>query len=124
MSAIANQSSGYTAVNLKAVGDAVAGRIVGFEDYQVTDFQTKQPKVFEKSGDPVMATRVHLETEPGNENSRVTLWAEKQNMLKAIAVAFRAAGKSDIAEGDDLAVTFTGYDGRAHAFSAAYSPAE
>ena len=123
MSAIANQSSGYTSITLKATGDAVAGRIVGFEDYQVKDYQTKEPKVF-PSGDPVMGVRVHLETSPGDEKSRVTLYAEKANMLKAIAAAVRGAGKQDIAEGDDLAVTRTGMDGRAITFSAAYSPAE
>jgi hypothetical protein len=123
LSAIANQSAGYTSVSLKNVGDAVAGRIVGFEDYQVTDWQTKELKFF-KSGDPIMATRVHLETDPGNESSRVTLYAEKANMKKAIGTAFRAAGRSDLVIGDDLAVTFSGFDGRAHAFQADYSAAE
>lgn len=123
MSAIAQQSSGYTAVNLGATGDAVAGRIIGFEDYQVLEYGTKKPKVF-PSGDPVMGTRIHLETSPGDESSRVTLWAEKVNMLKAIAVAVRGCGKSDIAEGDDLAVTRTGMDGKSITFSSAYSPAE
>jgi hypothetical protein len=45
-------------------------------------------------------------------------------MLKAIAAAVREAGRVDIAEGDDLAVTFTGFDGRAKTFSAAYAPGE
>lgn len=123
MSAISQVSSGYTAVNLKNVGDAVAGRIVGFEDYQVNDFSTKQPKFF-PSGDPIMGTRVHLETTPGDEETRVTLWAEKANMIKAIAAAVRQAGKADIEEGADLAVTWTGFNGKAKTFSAAYSPAE
>lgn len=123
MSAIASQSSGYDAVQFRSVGDAVAGRIIGFEDYQVTDFSTKEPKFF-KSGDPIMGTRVHLETRPGDESSRVTLYAEKVNQLKAIAAAVRAAGKVDIEIGADLAVTHTGVDGRAKAFSAAYSPSE
>ena len=123
MSTIANVSSGYTSVSFKNVGDAVAGRIIGFDDYQVSDWQTKEPKFF-KSGDPIMGTKVHLETSPGDESSRVTLFAEKVNMLKAVAAAVREAGKNDIAIGDDLAVTFTGYEGRAKTFSAAYSPAE
>lgn len=120
MSAISQQSSGYTAVNLKATGDAVAGRIVGFEDYQVKVFGTNDLKFF-PSGDPVMGVRIHLETNPGDESSRVTLWAEKANMLKAIAKGVREAGASDIEIGGDLAVTRTGMDGRAITYSSAYS---
>lgn len=136
MSAIANQSSGYTGVQLKNVGDSVAGRIVSFNDYQVTEFGSKVPKWWvdgkpvalpadQASGfRPVEGAKIDLEAEPGNEASRVTLWAEKANMLKAIAGAVRAQGRTDIAVGDDLAVTFSGFEGRAHAFTAAYSPAE
>lgn len=123
MSAISQVSSGYTAVTMNNVGDAVAGRITGFDDYQVNDFTTKQPKFF-PSGDPIMGTKIHLETRPGDEESRVTLWAEKANMLKAIAAAVRDKGAADIAEGADLAVTFTGFNGKAKTFTAAYSPAE
>lgn len=123
MSAIASQSSGYTSVSLKAQGDAVAGRIIGFDDYQLTDFKTKELRFF-PSGDPIMGTKVHLETDPGNEDSRVTLYAEKVNMLKAIAKAMREAGRTDLVIGDDLAVTRTGMDGNAITFSAAYAVAE
>lgn len=122
MSAIANQSSGYTAVSLKTAGDSVTGRIIDFADYQVTEFDTKKPKFF-PSGDPIMGVRVDMETNPGHEDSRVTLWAEKKNMLKAIADAVRGADKADIAIGDDLAVTRVGMDGKSITFVAAYSPA-
>lgn len=131
MSAFGNIGSGYDGVKFNTVGDAIAGRIVSFEDFQVTEFaddpkrgvKKGDPKVF-PSGDPILGVKVNLETEPGNEGSRVTLWVEKPAMLKAIATAFRQAGKTDVAVGDDLAVTFTGYNGRAKAFSAAYSPAD
>lgn len=122
MSAISAQNTGYPSANLRNAGDSVAGRIVGFEDYQVKDWSTKEPKFF-PSGDPIMGTRIHLETNPGDETSRVTLYAEKVNMLKAIAVAVRKAGKDDIAEGDDLAVTRTGLDGRSITYSADYATA-
>lgn len=131
MSAIANASSGYTAVKFKAVGDAVAGRIIEFEDYQEKEFADDEKRGVKKgdpktypSGDPVMGTKIGLETEPGKEASRVTLWAQGKLMLAAIHAAVRGAGKQDIAVGDDLAVTFTGHDGRAKTYSAAYSPAE
>lgn len=122
MSIIGNTSGGdsYPRVSFKSVGDSVAGRIVSFEDYQVKDFQTKEPKFF-PSGDPIMGVKVHLELTPGDAASRVTLWAEKKNMLKAIKNAVVGAGAQDIEEGADLAVTFSGYDGRAHAYQAAYA---
>jgi hypothetical protein len=114
----------YPAVTFRAVGDSVAGRIVGHEDYQETDFDSKQPRFYPNSGDPVMGVRIYLETRPGDESSRVTLWCQGKLLMKAVATAFRGAGKNDIDDGDDLAVTFTGYDGRAKTYSAAYSPAE
>lgn len=124
MSAIASQtSSGYKAVRFSQTGDSVAGRIVGFEDYQVTEYGTGKPKVF-PSGDPIMGTRVHLETEPGNESSRVTLWVEKAAQLKAVADAFRRAGVQDLRIGDDLAMTRTGMNGNAQTYSAEYATAE
>lgn len=131
MSAIANASTGYDAVKFKSVGDAVAGRIISFEDYQEKEFADDATKGVKKgdpktypSGDPIMGTKINLETNPGDEKSRVTLWAQGKLMLAAIAAAVRGAEKPDIAIGDDLAVTFTGYDGRAKAYSAAYSPAD
>lgn len=126
MSAFGNVSTGdkYPAVTFKSVGDSVAGRIVGHEDYQETVFGSKELKFYPNSGDPVMGVRIFLETKPGDEESRVTLWCQGKLLMKAVATAFRAAGVQDIREGDDLAVTFTGYDGRAKTYSAAYSPAE
>lgn len=131
LSAIANASSGYTAVKFKAVGDAIAGRIIAFEDYQEKEYADDQARGVKKgdpktypSGDPIMGTKISLETNPGDESSRVTLWAQGKLMLAAIAAAVRGSERADIAVGDDLAVTFTGYDGRAKAYSAAYSPAD
>jgi hypothetical protein len=124
MSAIANRTAErYTTVSLKNLGDSVAGRIVAFEDYQPTDFNTKELKTF-KDGSPWPGVRIHLEQEPGNEATRVTLYAEKINMLNAIGTAVAAAGASDIEVGGDLAVTFSGRDGQAHTFSAQYAKPE
>lgn len=123
MSALSQVSSGYSAVKFNVVGDAVAGRIIGFDDYAVLDFTTKEPKLF-PSGDPILGVKIHLETIPGNESSRVSLWCEKANQLKAVATAVRAAGRDDLTIGDDLAMTFTGMDGKAKTFSADYAAAE
>ena len=126
MSAIAQSSgSSYPAVQFSKIGDAVAGRIVAFEDYQEIDFDTKQPAFYAKSGDPIMGTKVHLETSPGDEGSRVTLWCKGKRMMGAVATALRKEGASDLEVGADLAVTHTGMDGRAKDYQAAYSrPAE
>ena len=126
MSALTNTSTAekYPAVTFKNVGDSVAGRIIGTEDYQETVFGSKDLKFYPQSGDPVMGVRVYLETVPGDESSRVTLWCQGKLLMKAVATAFRAAGAQDLEIGADLAVTFTGYDGRAKTYSAAYSPAE
>lgn len=121
MSLIGN--SGLSA-KFQTVGDAVAGRIVSFEDYQEQDFYTKEPKVYEKSGDPVMGVRITLEQEPGNEESRITLWAHGKLQLQAIRNAVRATNARDLEVGADLAVTFTGYQGRAKAYQAAYARPE
>lgn len=126
MSALSQTSTAekYPAVKFNSVGDSVAGRIIGTEDYQETVFGTKGELKFYPSGDPVMGVRVYMETTPGDESSRVTLWAQGKLLMKAIAVAFRAAGAQDLEVGADLAVTFTGYDGRAKTYSAAYSRPE
>jgi hypothetical protein len=124
-------SANAPAVSLKAVGDSVAGRIAEFDNYQVTHF-ADDPKngvkkgdlKFFPSGDPIMGVKVVLETSPGDAGSRVTLWAEKPNMLRAIAAAVRAQGATDLELGADLAVTFSGFEGRAHSFQAAYARAD
>lgn len=121
MSLIGNSG---TSASFGAVGDAVAGVIVAFEDYQELDFYTKEPKVYEKSGDPVMGVRITLEQTPGDGDSRITLWAKGKLQLTAIRQAVKAAGARDLEVGADLAVTFTGYQGRAKTFQAAYARPE
>lgn len=119
MGAFDNVSNNYSAAKFSALGDSVAGRIVGFDEYQTTDFQTKQPKFF-PSGDPVMGVHIHLEQSPGDPSSRVTIFADKLAQLKAIKAAFTAAGRSGLTEGDDLALSHTHMDGRAKGFKANY----
>ena len=129
MSALGTVSgTGYPSVKFQAVGDNVAGRIVAFEDYQEKEFEddkkrgvSKGDLAFYPSGDPIMGVMVHLETDPGDEASRVTLWVKGKLLSKAVAAAFRKAGATDLEIGADLAVTFTGYDGRAKTYSSAYA---
>jgi hypothetical protein len=102
----------------------VAGRIVAFDDYQEQDFYTKAPKVYEKSGDPVMGVRITLEQTPGDAESRVILWAHGKLMLSEIAQAVRATGARDLEHGANLTVTCTGYQGRAKTYQAAYTRPE
>jgi len=129
LSIIGQTSGAYPRVSFKTLGDSVAGRIVAFEDYQCTEFMDDPKrgvkkgdlKFFEKSGDPIMGVKIHLEVVPGDESSRVTLYAEKPRMLKAIASAVKSTGAPDLEEGGDLAVTWSGMDGRAQGYQAAYA---
>jgi hypothetical protein len=119
----------HPSVSFKAIGDSVGGRIVDFEEYQEQDFYSKEPKFFDNPGpdgkpQPIMGIRITLEQNPGDTSSRVTLWAKGGKMLKAIAMVVKAAGATDLEVGADLAVTFTGYDGRAKTFQAAYARPE
>ena len=130
MSLIGNISGDdkYPAVKFSNVGDAVAGVIVATEDYQEKEFgddpkkgvRKGDPKFFE-SGDPIMAVRITLETNPGDASSRVNLYAQGARMLKAIAKAVKATGAADLELGGELAVTHTGRDGNAKAYESAYA---
>jgi hypothetical protein len=113
----------YPAVKFSAVGDSVAGRIIGVLDYQETVFGSDELKTHPETGDPVWAVRIVLETVPGDESSRVTLWAQGKLLMLAITTAFRSAGAEDVAIGGFLTVTFTGYDGRAKTYQADYRTA-
>lgn len=131
MSALLGTSTAYPAVKFKNVNDGVAGTIIGHEDYQQTEYEDDAKKGVKKgdpmtypSGDPVMGTKIHLETIPGDATSRVTLYCQGKLLMKAVASAIRAAGAQDVEDGADLAVKFTGYDGRAKTYSAAYSRPE
>lgn len=128
MSVIANTSTSekYPSVSFKSIGDAVVGRIVALEDYQQTEFGSggKILKTWPKSGDPMMGTRITLETNPGDPTSRVTLWGEGRKLLMAIAAAVKGSGAPDLEIGADLAVTFTGYEGRAKTYGANYGRPE
>lgn len=122
MSAISTTATedSFPAASLKQVGDTVAGRIVSFTDYQCTDFKTKAPR-FYPSGDPILGVRVVIETNPGVESSRVTLFVQGKYYMRAIAKAVKAAGASDLAEGADLSVSVTGFDGQARLYDAEYA---
>lgn len=115
--------SGPPGVKFQTLGDSVAGRIVAVEDYQEKVFGSEELKTYPKTGDPVMGVKITLETNPGDESTRVTLWAHGKNMMQSIAQAFRAAGVSDIRVGDDMAVTWSGMDGRAKAYQSVYDKA-
>ena len=129
MSALGNVGgTSYPAVKFKNIGDNVAGRIISIEDFQETEYADDPAKGVKKgdlkfypSGDPIMGVKVGLETIPGDETSRVTLYVQGKRLMKAVATAFRRAGAADLEEGADLAVVHPGYDGRAKAYSAEYS---
>lgn len=130
-SALSQTSTGYPRFKFDKIGARVAGRIVGFEDYQETEYETDVKKgvtkgdlKFYPSGDPVMGTRIHLETEPGDPTSRVTVWCSGKLMMKAVAGAFKAKGAEDLEIGGDLAIVHDAMDGRAKDYSAEYSRPE
>jgi hypothetical protein len=132
VSVIGNTSTASSAVKFANLGDSVGGRIVAFEEYQEKEFGDNPAagikkgdlKFYPKSGDPVMGVLVTLERNPGDVSSRVSLYAQGARMLKAIAAVVKAEGASDLEIGADLAVTFTGYDGRAKVYQAAYGRPE
>ena len=122
-------SEKYPSVSFRNIGDAVVGRIVALDDYQQKEYNTNPNapvvlKFWPKSGDPMMGVRVTLETNPGDPTSRVTLWGEGKKLLMAIAGAVKGKGAPDLEVGGDLAVTFTGYDGRAKTYAANYERPE
>lgn len=128
MSAIADRGTGNKWVKFKDVGDNVVGTIVAFEDLQDKEFEDlpargvkKGDLKFYPSGDPVMFTQIILETIPGDPSSQVTLDAKGKLMMQAIGRAIKVAGGKDLEIGGDLAVVFTGYNGRAKAYSSNYS---
>jgi hypothetical protein len=85
----------------ESVGDSVDGRIVSI-----------------KHVDP--SVRIVLELTRGDKKSRVKLWAQSERLRGAIGKAFFAAGALSLELGADLTVTFTGYDGGAKEYEAAY----
>jgi hypothetical protein len=104
-------------------GSSVSGIIADFNDLQVTDFASKEPK-FWKNGDPVMQTRVSLIQPDG---SQVSLYVKPGRMMGAVRDALKEADKADIEEGAKLTVTFTGTEqGKgaqpAKTYTAAYEP--
>lgn len=114
----------YPTVKFKTVGDSVAGRIVAVADVQATEFGSSNP-AFWPDGSPKMQAKLTLETEPGNEESRVNLYiTPSKNMRNPVRAAIAAAGRSDVQVGDDIALTFTGYEGVAKVFQASYAAAE
>jgi hypothetical protein len=135
--------AGRATASFKAVGDSIAGRIVSFEDYQETEYSDDPRKLGPtgvtgvKKGDPkfypvkgkedprpVMAVRIVLDTTPGDEPTLVTLYAQGAKLQTAISAAFVEQKLGDIRVGDDLAVTFTGYEGKAKTYKAAYAKAD
>lgn len=121
MSVIGNQATTakHPTVKFAQMGNSVAGRIIEFEEYQEKEFGSNELRFF-PSGDPIMGVKVILETNPGDASSRVQLFAQGKRMLQAIAKAVKGAEAADLEIGADLAVQFTGYDGRAKVYEAKY----
>jgi hypothetical protein len=86
----------------KSVGDSVDGRIASV-----------------KHSDP--SVLIILETTPGDESSRVELWARSEQLRGAIGEAFYATGARTLEIGADLTVTFTGWDGGAKEYEVEYA---
>lgn len=111
------------------VGASVAGRIVGLQERDKHKFQTaaqraaKEPRVVDTwpNGETKKEMVVTLEQEPGDEDSRVLLVISSASQVKSTREALRAAGASDIREGDDLRQTWTGVEGIARQYTTVYS---
>ncbi len=103
MSALAGGVS-YPGVKFLTPGDAVTGKILDFNDLQVTDFSSGQPKSW-NDGQPMMQTRITLEKDGGE---KVSLFIKPGRMMKAVREAIKAAGAKDIDEDGVITVTFTG----------------
>lgn len=99
-------------IPFKEVGTPVKGIIASIEEYQVQDFTTKEPKYF-SNGDPMMGVRITL-------RDVGTVWVQGKRMINAVREAVKNAGAKDIEVGGALAITFTGWDGAAKAYTASY----
>jgi len=121
----------YPAAKFPAVGSKVAGRIISYDEAQATEFGTRAPKFF-PDGKPIMQAVIGLETVPGDETSRVTLYAEQgKRLLKSIQSAVAEAGGVAPSGhiGADLSVTKTGTEtakngAQAFTFSSVYVRAD
>jgi hypothetical protein len=94
----------YRRVSFPVEGDSVTGRIVKVDYWR--DW---------------VEHRIVLERTPGDESSRVELWAKSERLRGAIGAAFYAAGARTLEIGADLTVTFTGYDSGVKEYEAAYA---
>jgi hypothetical protein len=135
MSALAGGSS-YPTAKFGIVGKSVAGTIIDFADVQERMFNSTTPKWWGEDGKPVgmeapeanalglkpvYQVRVTLEQEPGNTESRVSLYISGKRQMDAVREAYAPYGLSDLRAGDQLRVTFTGKDGNANTWSASYA---
>lgn len=113
-----NNAPGF---RFKDIGDGIVGRIAELSEYQVRDYETREPKLHPKTGDPIMGLRITLQTDLSDWTSHKTLWVEKPLMIKAIAEAVQAAGADDLEEGGDLAVLLDGRAGMTMLWKASYT---
>jgi hypothetical protein len=114
---------GYDTVKFRNVGDFAEGRVIDFADVQERDFTTKEPKWWDDAKtQPILQTRVTLETKPGDADTRVNLYVSGKRMKEAVRAAFATAGVADITPQSHLMIRFTGYDGQAKTYQASYTP--
>lgn len=94
------------------IGDEFVGIISApVTKRQATDFTTKAPKFFPKSGDPIYEEWISLDdvTAASKEEAASTLIIDSQFKRAAVGKALIEAGVNDVAVGGTLALKWTGY---------------
>lgn len=110
---------GNPTAKFEQIGTEVKGRIVALAEVQQKVYQ-KEELAFWPDGSPKMSVVVTLEQTPGDEDSRVKLFISSKRMKKEARRAFIEAGRNDLVLGDDMKITFTGYEGAAKVYAIKY----
>ena len=96
------------AVKFERVGESVTGRVMAKELRQQTDLDTGDLQYW-KDGRPMMMALLTLQVEdPTDEDDGKRILYVRSGLTTAFREAVKAAGKSDLYEGDYVTVEYTG----------------
>ena len=102
-----------------------SGVVTGAEEFQVRDFDTKEPMVRD-DGSPIMALAIIVANEKTGELN--TYYCKSLTQQKNLGAAYKQAGIGGLAEGDHITITYTAdkktkYGSRAKVYDIIIDPA-